>query len=68
MSEYKFVYHGNEIPFSEIEFHEFFRPNNSNYLTGSENVMVTIRVEWEKAVNYALSKVISEIISNNLQV
>lgn len=68
MGEYKFVYHGNEIPFSEIEFYSNFRPNTTDYLTGSEELMITMRIEWQKAVEYALSELLSKIISNHLQV
>lgn len=60
MNEYKFVYHGNEIPFSEVILQSICGKN-------TVDAIVTISIEWEKAVNYALSELLSKYISNSLQ-
>jgi len=61
MKDYKFVIHGNEVPFEDIELADIeIRDGTSPFSVIAE--------AWQRSYDEIFNEVISKLISNNLQV
>jgi len=61
MSEYKYVFHGNEVPFEDVELAEIeIRDGISPFSVIAEVI--------QRSYDDIFNEVISKLISNNLQV